>query len=253
MGAQYSNETGLEDDVGPNVTPVTAGLRIIDNYIVPMASYHISKVFPVPVGKFNPKTGVIEGYYDFGLLMLNKLPNTQSIVLTTVAAKQKVAQFPAFPHEQKLERFGSRGNSQSALNSYVPLAEMPATTPFLNYDRLPIGSIHFMANAIWGDAAAASEADALLLPSDRDELINLYLQGGAWINTYDHLQNISKSKAMNLHKMVTGQCELSPSPRNVPNGMWLSHEIIIGGATERDFLNQRLSSIVPVVEGCPIK
>lgn len=247
VGGSFSEESMTEGADGPTGSPVAIGFQVIDSYLIPTSSYAISKGFPVPIAQFDRNTGKILAFYDFGLLLLHGFPKNKSVILTTVASEEKVKNYIA---TKDMTRFGSRGPTNFPLNSYVPFNKLPLTTPYLNYDRIPVGSIHFMANAAWSDANAASNNNALMTRIDRDELINLYIVGGAWINTYDHLLELKyKNNAPStIEKIADGGYDELLLPSNIPEDMWISHEIILGGVKGRRILEKR-EAIIPVLEG----
>ncbi len=86
----------------------------------------------------------------------------------------------------------------------------------------------------------------------REKLIELYLNNSAWINTYDQHEEEPKtsmpSTAITKLTSKPGGCS-DFAPANLPDGMWLSHEIIIGGEAGRNAMFNE-SKPIPVIDGC---
>ena len=243
----FSEESQTEDSIDPANSPVAIGFHVVDNYLIPSRTHSLSKGFAVPVAKFDPATGKILAYYDYGLLVLYSLPVGKYVALTTVVSKDKAQKVLA---NKDVSLLGSHAGKGHGVNQYVALGDYPVTTPYWNYDRIPTGSIHFMANAFWTDAAAASSDNAVILRVHRYRLIDLYMANNAWVNTYDNVVTASdKADSQNtIETLVKGGCA-QPHPTNIPNGMWLSHEIIVGGEAGRQHLIEQARPTV-VVDGC---
>jgi len=244
------DEAGVESPSGPGVYLTGISFWVVNDYLVPAASHSLSKAFPVPVARFDPVTGEILEYLDFGLLLIEGLPQEYPPVLTTVMSADRVQQF------QKTRDANALGILQPLMkksaHQYIPAGLLPAGGRYWNYDRIPVGSIHFMINAFWSDAYAADASEsALLFETPTSTLRRLYLDGHAWINTYDHiLETGSTPRPLSYLELMAGRRVGQLTPENMPAGMWMSHEIIIGGTLGRQILFKE-SKIVPVTNCTP--
>jgi hypothetical protein len=125
----------------------------------------------------------------------------------------------------------------------------------MNYDRLPVGSIHTMANAVWSEGESSETMVVFKLA--RQQLVDMYLRNQAWINAYDHsLEDQSEGKELEYDKIeqaLAGKCangilsDLLPS--NLAWGHWISHEIILGGKAAREAIFKK-GIVTPIVDGC---
>ncbi len=232
-------------EVWPGTSKTRILFQVVDNWLIPFRTHDISKGFSVPVARFDPQTGEIEAYYDFGLLVLRGLPQDNPVILSSVMEAARVEKFRTDKNPRSV---GALGTNDGQMNTYLKASEFPVRTKFWNYDRIPVGSIHFMANAIWHDPQMSSSRDALLVKISARELEDLYMNNSAWINVYDHVQKPEASlnprySPFNLENAFTGECLVKPQeamsdtaligPRNTPLNMWISHEIIIGGEEGR--------------------
>lgn len=239
------------DEVGdPDNAPTAIRFLVVDDYLIPSASHGISKGFPVPIAKFDRMTGKILSYYDFGLLLLEGFPADKPLILTTVASERKMNDYVA---TRDLKVFGApRSLLATHLDQYVSMGQMPASSTFWNYDRIPVGSVHFMINSFWMDGySGAADGNALLAQFSKEEIKSLYLNGGAWINTYDGVNTSDVQQAETYSSLFKGNCEFALAPQNFAAKMRLSHEIILGGAAGRAALAK--AKVVAVVKGQPLK
>lgn len=243
-GTKYGNLNDSGDEAGSaGASPVAITFWIVDNYLIPEASHGVSKSFPVPIAEFDRVTGKIVAYYDFGLLLLEAFPKKSPVVLSSVVKNKTINKFI---RTKDASLFGSRAKPHHKLHQYVPAGELPASIPFWNYDRIPVGSVHFMANSFWSDGHAGSFNDALLAVFSVEQLKYLYLNGAAWINTYDGLQEDASDTGSFL-QLIEGKSVDKLSPANFPAGMHVSHEIIIGGEKGREALFKKVK-LVPVMD-----
>lgn len=231
-----------------NNWPTTIPFFVIDDYLIPKASHGTSKGFPVPVARFDRVSGKILAYYDFGMLLLERFPADKPLVLTSRASERKMKEFIA---TRDLKAFGApRALIASHLDQYVSASDMPASSPFWNYDRIPVGSVHFMINSFWEDGySPAADGTVLLAVFSPSEIKELYTKGGAWINTYDDVRTHDYEQQETYSELLKGNCAFELMPQNFPVKMRLSHEIILGGSAGRAALAK--AKIVPVISGKP--
>lgn len=255
-GTRYASidpSTRTEGENGPISGPVAIAFKVIDNFLIPDRSFNISKGLTVPIARFDRTTGQITNYYDFGMLLLKYLEPQKFVYLTTVVSADKAQNYGA---KHDLGHIGTFAGKTDKVDTYVPWGNFPLITPFAMYDRLPIGSVHFMINAFWVDAAAQSGNSAIISQIAVADLIAAYLSNNAWINTYDYIRNLKDDAFAVKHhlptdtvkKIADGGCDQF-LPANLPSGMWLSHEIILSHAAAMKLAFTGANSTA-VIKGC---
>ncbi len=237
--------------------------QVVGNWLVPFRTHELSKGFAVPVARFDRTTGEITGYYDFGMLFLKSFPKDQPIYLSSVMSAKELKSFS--PTNRNPPSLGTRGTDPKQINHYLAAPDFPVRTKYWNYDRLPIGSVHFMANSLWRDPQAASWKEFLIVKTSTDVLVDLYLRNLAWINTYDHFgeprDQLPHETIATLEDAFQGNCVKKPinvgsdlyliGPADRPLKMWFPHEIIIGGEEGRDAIFNKSETKSVFNYNCP--
>jgi hypothetical protein len=246
-GQHFSGSAG-----GP---PLGANLYVSGDYLFSNATHTISKSYVNPVMKFDPKTGKPLAFYDYSMLFIESLDDNQEITLTTVLSSS-LADIVKNPATR-----GSVGTLYplipSKVDQFVSWREVPASTPYWFYERLPVGSQQFMANAIWSDPPGEPFGAQIVIPKiKKAELKRLVLSENAFLNPYDHLrEKDSGLNAMTILNRFKGPGDCVPTAEfvdkdfNIPASQPVSHELILGGKTGREFWQKRPNSLLIQEDG----
>ncbi len=225
--------------------PLSAKLRVSGNYIFPMATHSTSKAFVNPVMKFDPSTGNPVAFYDYAMLFIESLDESKGLVLTSVVSPELA---------KRIKDPGTRSSVgtlypliPTKVDQFISWRELPASTPYWLYERLPIGSQHFMLNAIWSEPPGTPFGALMVIPGvTKAELKRLVLGGNLFLNPYDHERETDASPdAMNFLSRFkkAGDCaptnEVISKDLNIPAGQPVSHELILGGKNGREFWQNR--------------
>ena len=206
--------------------------------IFPLSTHASSKGFAVSVMEFDPTTLKAKAFYDFGLLLIEKLPESGNSLFRVMG------DFGLnLWKTNKIETLGTLYRHQPQFtNHYIPQEEHSSKLHYWNYDQVPTGSIHFMTNSVWQDAGASRQG-VVIYDVSKQELKKLYLNNQAWINVYDHVVGSTYSENTSaleeINKLEQGDaCVNIQKFSNIPESMFVSHEIIIGGEQGRNFVFQ---------------
>lgn len=212
LSAQFSMNLKLAD--GTVLGGAGMNVAISGNYLVPMHSYQISKIYAVPVMEFDPKTGESKGFYDFGLLSIMKMPSEGNFLASVVSETD----LPNWQNKNwsKIGNFANKASDKRG--EVLPVSEISTFgfKPFWKTERLAVGAVHYVSNGRWVNVTKLTNQGVVHHDVSRDALLELYKGSdtglGLVINTLDVVAEpaAAKSNPAAWHKVKSEEeaCKL---------------------------------------------
>lgn len=239
---------------------VPAPHLVIGNYVIPAHTWNSSKAFSIPVMEFDgdPTSATYlkpKAWYDLGMLVLHGLPVSGNILVSRVSKSHSVV----FENVAARKSVGFLGNQFAAerMNTFVTQAEALGKDYFRDemMERMPIGSMHFIANAAWAQQGRGLTHYVYVKDVTREELIRMYIatdrsKGSVWINALDRI-NFGSNSLPNTDvtkALVGGECGLMTKNTGVTPNFFLETEIILGMEMGRQLLLSDRAAVSKCVE-----
>lgn len=230
--------------------PANLEIIYVGDYVFPMRSYSIGKTTIIPVVKFNEKDEPI-ATYDLGEIFIRSLDDGPVLTTLVNSSLAKVWSDKAF------DRLNSP-TDVPYLDTYRPWSDLTVETND-TYDRLPVGSIHYMVNSAWfggmdwAKRNVGAYTTLVVSQVKKSELLDLYRKNNLWVNTYDTYVGHDFADLMLTEVPRTHKAELlkaKPDIRkaaNIPDGFLFSMELILGGKEGRKYATSQSSTrVVPI-------